>query len=96
MIEKRRRKRHNLACRVEYYTDKNPTKKIKATSFNLSLSGVGLKMANFINGENLNLRIFKPTVKSPIEAKGILVWQKRLPRLDDKLAGIKFTETSWS
>lgn len=95
MMERRRKKRHDLVCKVLYSTDENP-KEISAKSFNVSLNGIGLNLKELIKGENLNLKIFSPRASEPIEVKGRLVWQTHLPERNAKLAGVKLTETSWS
>ena len=97
MIDRRQYIRHSLRYRVLCTSSGAPTRKVRATSFDISMGGVGIKLKNFITkSEKINLEIFIPRAKKPIKVKGSLAWQAHLPSLGAKRCGIQFTEIPWT
>ena len=96
MGERRKKKRHDLVCKVQYSTDENPKEIKSVKSFNISLNGIGLRVAKFIEGDKVNLKIFNPREDSPIEVKGKVVWQSHFMEQGVKMAGVRFLKTPWS
>lgn len=95
--ERRKHARRKFAYKVICASLKNPRKKFRATLVNISLAGIGLKIKRLIEGsESLKLLIFQPGRRVPIEAKGRLVWQGKLPDTPETRAGIQFTEIPWT
>ena len=74
-----------------------PKKTIRATSFNVSLGGIGIDLKKFIEGDRrIKLQIFKLPIKPPIEVEGNIVWQGYLSNVGKKRASIQFTKIPWS
>ena len=87
--EKRRNTRYRLINRVIFTPLKNPRKRYKTTTFNISLGGVGINLKKAIeNTEKLKLQIFTPNSKIPVEAEGKIIWQKYLSHLRRYQAGL--------
>ncbi len=93
MTEKRRHRRHSLMYKVIYSNAEGPQRRMKTTSTDISLGGIGLKIKKLVEGNrNLKLKIYKPSSRVPVKAKGTLIWQNRLR---DR-AGVRFTAIGWS
>ncbi len=97
MIDRRRYIRHSLRYRVLCAPFGVPERKVRATSFNLSMGGIGMNLKKFLTkSEKINLEILIPQSKRPIKATGRLAWQTHLPSLGVKRCGIQFTEIPYT
>ena len=97
MREKRKHTRHALIYKVIYSPRKNPDRKIVAKSFNISFSGIGLSLNDFIkDGRDINLSICTPRRDLLVRACGRLVWQNRFNGAGEPRAGLQFTEMQYT
>jgi len=97
MPEKRQNIRHSTICKVIYSVDTDPGRRFRAISFNISLSGVGLRIDRVLKCESkLHLLIYKEGSNIPVKAEGKLVWQKELSDGREYRAGVQFTEVAWT
>jgi len=92
MAEERRRYiRRSLMLKVVCLNADDPRRRMETTSTDISLGGIGLKIKNFMS-RDLDLRIYGPSSRKPIMAKGTVVWQNLLKGR----AGIQFTSIGWN
>jgi len=96
MLEKRINKRYDIRCRVVYSTAGEPNRHFSVLGEDISLGGIGVAIPKFIEEDGiLNLRIYGPTRKRPILARGRIIWQGCHAGSIEKRAGIKFVTHPW-
>ncbi|MFH1594025.1 MAG: PilZ domain-containing protein [Candidatus Omnitrophota bacterium] len=92
MAEKRRYVRQDLKYKVTYSISDNPMNEYRTKSFNISLSGIGIQVSEFIMGDRyMHLKIHSPKMEKPIVAKGRIAWQGFGSDPGEKKVGIQFT-----
>jgi len=97
MKERRKYRRYNAEYNIVYSTAEAPGRKFKATSVDISLGGIGVRVKRFIKGKGkLILQIYTPHARNPVKAKATLVWQNGRPGFAAERAGIRFTEIPYT
>ncbi|MCM8823837.1 MAG: PilZ domain-containing protein [Candidatus Omnitrophica bacterium] len=92
--EKWKYPRVNASLNVDYTLRGDEVREGKAVTENISTRGVCLLVYERIEiGKELDLKIYLPDEKNPLETKGKIVWQAKAPlNINSNRLGIEFVE----
>jgi len=95
--ERRKYERFTVPYKVVYATLENSRRRVKTTTLDISMGGIGIKIQELIKGSGkLKIQIYTPIEKEPIRAEGKLVWQDGGEGRSPERAGIQFTEIPYT
>jgi c-di-GMP-binding flagellar brake protein YcgR len=96
IADKRKFRRKKIQLKVTCHASEGSLAKLETQSFNISQSGIVLRVKKHFTGRRATLMITNPYWKEPILAKCRVVWESGIPRTDEKKIGLEFSEVSWS